>query len=104
MNYAIIEASGKQLWIEVGKFYDINYIPGEPGDLIKLNRILLINQEGNIQIGHPCIESITIKAKILKHMKSKKITIFKIKPKKNNKSKQGHRQKLTRLLIQEISI
>lgn len=103
MNYAIIEASGKQLWIEEGKFYDLNYIPGEPGDLIKLNKILLINNKNNIQIGHPCLTSITIKAKILRHVKGKKISVFKIKPKKNNKLKQGHRQKLTRLLIEKIS-
>nr|YP_010902791.1 ribosomal protein L21 [Hypnea flava]WCH54845.1 ribosomal protein L21 [Hypnea flava] len=103
MNYAIIEASGKQLWIEEGKFYDLNYIPGEPGDLIKLHKILLVNNKNNIYIGHPCVTSITIKAKILRHMKGKKLTVFKIKPKKNNKSKQGHRQKLTRLLIEKIS-
>nr|YP_010902392.1 ribosomal protein L21 [Hypnea nidifica]WCH54247.1 ribosomal protein L21 [Hypnea nidifica] len=102
MNYAIIEASGKQLWIEEGKFYDLHYIPGEPGDLIKLNRILLVNNKNNIQIGQPCLKSITIKAKILRHIKGKKITVFKIKPKKNNKVKQGHKQKLTRLLIEEI--
>nr|QCI07229.1 ribosomal protein L21 [Hypnea pannosa] len=104
MNYAIIEASGRQLWIEEGRFYDLNYIPGEPGDLIKLNKILLVNNNNNIRIGYPCLKSITIKAKILRHIKGKKIAVFKIKPKKNNKSKQGHRQKLTRLLIQEILI
>nr|YP_010484929.1 ribosomal protein L21 [Hypnea cervicornis]UVW80623.1 ribosomal protein L21 [Hypnea cervicornis] len=104
MNYAIIETSGKQLWIEEGRFYDLNYIPGEPGDLIKLNKILLVNNNNNIQIGHPCLKSITVRAKILRHVKGKKITVFKIKPKKNNKSKKGHRQKLTRLLIEKIAI
>nr|WCH58040.1 ribosomal protein L21 [Cystoclonium purpureum f. stellatum] len=103
MTYAIIEASGKQIWIETGKFYDINYIPGEPGDLIQFNKILLFNNKGKTQIGNPCLNSITVQAKILRHVKSKKVTIFKVKPKKNNKSKRGHRQKLTRLLIQTIS-
>nr|YP_010903387.1 ribosomal protein L21 [Hypnea cryptica]WCH55840.1 ribosomal protein L21 [Hypnea cryptica] len=102
MNYAIIEASGKQLWIEEGKFYDLNYIPSEPGDLIHLNKILLVNNNNKVQIGNPCLKSIRIKAKILRHVKGKKITVFKVKPKKNNKSKKGHRQKLTRLLIQKI--
>nr|QCI06235.1 ribosomal protein L21 [Dicranema revolutum] len=102
MTYAIIEASGKQIWIEPGKFYDLNHIPGEPGDLIHLNRVLLINKKGIQYIGTPCLKSIKIQAKILRHVKHKKITVFKIKPKKNNKSKQGHRQKLTRLLIQKI--
>nr|YP_009295565.1 ribosomal protein L21 [Mastocarpus papillatus]AOL58049.1 ribosomal protein L21 [Mastocarpus papillatus] len=103
MTYAIIDAGGKQIWIQAGRFYDLNYIKGEPGDVINLNRVLLINQEGNIRIGTPCIKSITIQAKILKHLKSKKITILKMKPKKNYRRKQGHRQQLTRLLIQDIS-
>lgn len=102
MKYAIIEASGKQIWIEVGKFYDFNYIPGEPGDLIKLKRVLIFNKEGNVKIGNPCLDNVVIKAKILRHTKGKKIRVFKVKPKKNNKSRQGHRQKLTRLFIKEI--
>lgn len=102
MKYAIIEASGKQIWIEEGKFYDLNYIKGEPGDIVILNRVLLLNQEGKIKIGKPCLKSINVKAKILKHLRDKKIIVFKMKPKKNKKSKQGHRQKLTRLLIQDI--
>nr|YP_010904184.1 ribosomal protein L21 [Catenella fusiformis]WCH57435.1 ribosomal protein L21 [Catenella fusiformis] len=103
MKYAIIEASGKQIWIKAGRFYDFNYIPGEPGDLIKLKRVLIFNEEGNVKIGHPCLNDITVKARILRHIKGKKITILKAKPKKNNKSKRGHRQKLTRLLIEEIT-
>nr|YP_010903985.1 ribosomal protein L21 [Caulacanthus ustulatus]WCH57236.1 ribosomal protein L21 [Caulacanthus ustulatus] len=102
MKYAIIEASGRQIWVEIGKFYDLNYIAGEPGDRINLNRILLLNQEGKINIGNPCLQSINVQAKILKHLQDKKVTVFKVKPKKNNKSKQGHRQKLTRLLIEKI--
>nr|YP_009773971.1 50S ribosomal protein L21 [Caulacanthus okamurae]QIZ74588.1 50S ribosomal protein L21 [Caulacanthus okamurae] len=102
MEYAIIEASGKQIWVEPGKFYDLNYIEGEPGDVVRLNRVLLLNQKGKINIGNPCLCSISLQAKIVKHLHSKKLTVFKVKPKKNNKSKQGHRQKLTRLLIEKI--
>lgn len=104
MKYAIIESCGKQIWVEEGKFYDLNYIPGEPGDSIKLNRVLFLNQEGKIQIGKPCLHNIIIEGTILRHLKNKKITVFKVKPKKNNKIKQGHRQKLTRLLIKKILI
>lgn len=102
MKYAIIEASGKQLWVEKGKFYDFHYIPGKPGDLIKLKRILLIREENNIHIGKPCLNNITVTAAILRHLKGKKIVSLKGKPKKNNRKKKGHRQKLTRLLIKDI--
>nr|AOM64594.1 ribosomal protein L21 [Riquetophycus sp.] len=102
MVYAIIETSGKQIWIEPGKFYDVNYINGEPGDMVKLYRVLLFKNEEQITIGKPCINSIYVKAQILKHFKGKKITVFKMKSKKSSKVKQGHRQKLTRLLVKEI--
>lgn len=102
MVYAIIEASGKQLFVSPGKFYDINRIPGEPGDIVDLKRILLINSNGLIELGEPCLKKCKVKAIILKHLKGRKISVFKMKPKKNTRSKFGHRQNLTRLLIQEI--
>nr|QCI08590.1 ribosomal protein L21 [Spermothamnion repens] len=102
MSYAIIDAGGKQFWIQPGKFYDLNYIPSEPGDIIRLNRVLLLSQNGDTQIGNPCLESNYIKIKILKHLKGRKIIIFKMKSKKNMRLKKGHRQKLTRVLVQEI--
>lgn len=102
MNYAIIEASGTQILIKPGQFYDINYINAQPGDVVRFNRILLLNQDNQIAIGHPCLEYVRVKAKVLKHLKGKKITVFKMKSKKNSKVKQGHRQKLTRVLVEEI--
>nr|YP_010198522.1 ribosomal protein L21 [Gracilaria pacifica]UAD86938.1 ribosomal protein L21 [Gracilaria pacifica] len=102
MVYAIIEADGKQIWVEPGKYYDVNYIPGEPGDYIQFNKVLVLKKEHSIHLGRPCINSVVIKGKILKHIKGKKITIFKTKPKKNSRRKKGHRQKLTRLLIEEF--
>lgn len=102
MVYAIIETSGKQFWVERGKFYDVDYIKGKPGDIVNLNRVLLMNKEDGIVIGFPCIESVHVKAQILKHVKDRKITVFKMRAKKNYRVKQGHRQKLTRLLIQEV--
>nr|QCI06846.1 ribosomal protein L21 [Halydictyon mirabile] len=102
MVYAIIEASGRQLWIEPGKFYDVNYIHGNPGDIISLNRILFLHKNNMFKLGTPCISSNIVKAKILKHLRGRKLIIFKIKPKKNSRIKQGHRQQLTRILIEDI--
>nr|QCI04573.1 ribosomal protein L21 [Apoglossum ruscifolium] len=102
MNYAIVDVSGRQVWMEPGKFYDINYIPGNPGDLINLNRVLLVCKNDLVEIGKPCLSSRFVKTKIVKHVNSQKLTIFKIKPKKNARCKKGHRQKLTRLLVEDI--
>jgi large subunit ribosomal protein L21 len=104
MNYAIVEASGKQFWIEPGKFYDLNHINLEPGDKISLVRVLLVNNEGNVTVGHPCLENTSVEATVLGHIHSKKITVYKMRPKKKTRKKQGHRDNLTRVIINNISL
>ena len=102
MNYAIVEISGRQFWIERGNYYDFNRISTSYGKQITLNRILLLNTEGKIQIGQPYISDVTIKAKILEHFRGKKTFIYKMRPKKKTRKKQGHRQELTRVFIEDI--
>lgn len=102
MTYAVVEIGGKQIYVQPGRFYDVSKLHASPGQTVLLNKILLLNKSGSITLGHPCIESQAIKAKVLKHLKSKKITVLKMKSKKNMKSKKGFRQHLTRLLIQDI--
>ena len=102
MVYAVIQIGGKQLWVQEGRFYDVNQLRADPGQTILLNRVLLLNKNSEVKVGSPCLTNINIKAKVLKHFKSRKVTVFKMKSKKNMRSKQGYRQNLTRLLIQEI--
>ena len=104
MKYAIIEISGRQVWIEKGKFYDLNRIPTELGKEITFNRVLLCNDNGDILVGKPYLNSVKIKGKILNHFKGKKTIVYKMRPKKKARKKQGHRQDLTRILIEEIDI
>lgn len=104
MKYAIVEVSGRQFWIEKGKYYDLNRIPTEIGKEITLNRVLLVNNDGNILIGKPYIESVKIKGKILEHLRDNKKIVYKMRPKKKTRKKQGHRQNLTRVLIEDINI
>jgi large subunit ribosomal protein L21 len=104
MKYAIVEISGRQFWVETGKYYDFNRIPTELGKQITLNRVLLLNNDGELFIGKPYLETVKIKGKILEHLRGKKIIVYKMKPKKKTRKKQGHRQELTRVLIEDISI
>ena len=104
MKYAIVEISGRQFWIETGKYYDFNRISTELGKQITLNRVLLVNNNGNVLIGKPYLEAIEIKGKILEHLRGKKTIIYKMKPKKKKRKKQGHRQELTRIFIEDIII
>lgn len=102
MKYAIIEISGKQLWVEPGKHYDLNLIPDNYSNKIIFNRILLVHFKNNVLIGKPYLTNVIIIGKILRQFKDKKKLIFKMRPKKKTRKTQGHRQKLTRILIETI--
>ena len=104
MKYAIIEISGRQFWIETGKFYDFNRVPTELGKEIIVNRILLVNNEGKVLIGQPYLKNVKIQGKILEHLRGKKKIVYKMRSKKKTRRKQGHRQELTRVLIENIDI
>ena len=82
MNSAIIELSGKQIWVEKGKFYDVNKINSSIGSRIKLYRILFISIDNKINLGQPYINKKYITCTILKHFNSSKIIVYKMKPKK----------------------
>lgn len=103
MKYAIVEVSGRQFWIESGKYYDFNRIPAEIGKTIVLNRVLLVNNEGNLSVGKPYLNNVKIEGKILQHLQGEKTLVYKMRPKKKTRKKQGHRQKLTRILIEKIN-
>lgn len=104
MIYAIIEISGKQFWVEPNKYYDFDLISDIYGDKIIFNRVLILNDSGNISIGKPYLKTVTIKGKILNYRKDKKKIIFKMNPKKKTRKKQGHRQQLTRVLIENFIV
>ena len=82
MKYAIVEISGRQFWVETGKYYDFNKISTELGKKIIFNRVLLINNNGEVSIGKPYVESVKIKGKVLEHLRGKKKIFYKMKKKK----------------------
>jgi large subunit ribosomal protein L21 len=108
--YAIVEISGKQHWIEKGKFYDINKIDTEVGSKIQLNRVLLLrkhNTDTNTDesfLGAPYLENTKVTATILKHFKGSKIVVYKMKPKKKMQKKIGFRRETTRIIIDNIDL
>ena len=104
MKYAIVEISGRQFWVETGKYYNFNRIPTKLGQNIILNRVLLLNNEGEILVGKLYLDMVKIKGKVLEHLRGRKKLIYKMRPKKKTRKKQGHRQQLTRVLIEEIDI
>ena len=104
MTYAIIEISGTQLRVEPGRFYDINRLPVEADGTITIDRVLLVKHEADIHIGQPLVEGATIEATVLQHMRGRKVIVYKMQPKKKTRKKRGHRQELTRLMINSINL
>nr|YP_011005314.1 50S ribosomal protein L21 [Chorda asiatica]QWK43140.1 ribosomal protein L21 [Chorda asiatica]WAM62177.1 50S ribosomal protein L21 [Chorda asiatica] len=102
MEYAIIEASGRQFWVEPKKFIEFNRLILKIGSTVLIRRVLFVKKEANTLIGRPYLEGIVLKGIISKHFLGPKIIVFKMKPKKKYRKKIGHRQKLTRLLINKI--
>jgi len=102
-SYAIVEASGKQFWLEENKFYDFDKLPLDRGDTFTLNQILLVNQENAVTIGKPFLDSAyVVKATVLRHLSGPKIRVYKMRSKKKTRKTFGSRKKLTRILVSSI--
>ncbi|MEA5421191.1 50S ribosomal protein L21 [Spirulina sp. CCNP1310] len=104
MTYAIIATGGKQLRVEPGRYYDIELLHNDEGEDLTLEQVLLINHEGEIHVGQPLVTGATIEATILRHYRGKKVIVYKMRPKKKTRKKRGHRQEITRLLVNSISL
>ncbi|HLP91212.1 MAG TPA: 50S ribosomal protein L21 [Nostocaceae cyanobacterium] len=104
MTYAIIETGGKQVKVEAGRFYDIELLHAEPDDKVTINSVLLVQHNGEVTIGQPTVAGATVEGTILKHFRGRKVIVYKMKPKKKTRKKRGHRQEITRLLINTIKV
>jgi large subunit ribosomal protein L21 len=90
--------------VETGKYYDMNRIPTAIGKEVTLNRVLLVNNEGDLLVGKPYLDEVKVQGKVLEHLRGQKTIVYKMRPKKKTRKKQGHRQELTRVLIEKINI
>jgi large subunit ribosomal protein L21 len=104
MTYAIIETGGKQMRVEPGRFYDIELLPGEVESTVTIDKIFLLENNGSIQIGQPLVAGVTVEGTILRHYRAKKVIVYKMQPKKKTRKKRGHRQEVTRLMVNSISV
>jgi large subunit ribosomal protein L21 len=104
MTYAIVEAAGKQLWVEAGRFYDIDRQAIEPDGSVNFDKVLLLNNDGQTEVGQPHVKGATVEATVMSHLRAKKVIVYKMVPKKKTRKKQGHRQDLTRIMVESISL
>ncbi len=104
MSYAIIETGGKQVRVEPGRFYDIELLPVEAEESVTIESVLLVQHEGEVTIGQPFVEGATVEGTVMRHFRGRKVIVYKMKPKKKTRKKRGHRQEITRLMINSISM
>src|SRR5262249_9631406 len=102
--YAIVEASGRQYQLEAGRFVDIDLVGCEPGDAYVFERVLMIVNGKDSQLGSPLLEGAKVNGRVLSHGKGRKIIVYKQRPKKGTRKKQGHRQTFTRVFIDSIQV
>ncbi|HIK32620.1 MAG TPA: 50S ribosomal protein L21 [Oscillatoriales cyanobacterium M59_W2019_021] len=104
MTYAIIETGGKQLKVEPGRFYDIELLHVDPEASVTIDKVLLVCDDASVQIGQPFVEGATVEGTVMRHFRGRKVLVYKMRPKKKTRKKRGHRQEITRLMINSINL
>ncbi len=100
--YAIVEIAGQQFKAEVNRKLYVHRLKGEVESSLSFDKVLLVENDGQVKVGAPVVEGASVKVKILRHLKDDKVIVFKKKRRKGYRVKNGHRQYLTQLLIEEI--
>lgn len=100
--YAIVEIGGKQVKVEKDQKVFLNRLEGKEGSKVTFDNILLLDNSGKVILGTPSIKGAAVEAKILKHLKDDKVIVFKKKRRKGYRVKNGHRQALTEIQIDNI--
>jgi large subunit ribosomal protein L21 len=102
--YAVIRSGGKQYRVAPGQTIRLEKVAGEVGAKVELGDVLLVENEGKIQIGSPVVASAKIQATVVENDRAKKILIFKKKRKKQYRRTAGHRQDYTAVRIDSITV
>ncbi|HHW49742.1 MAG TPA: 50S ribosomal protein L21 [Clostridiaceae bacterium] len=102
--YAVIETGGKQYKVQEGDVVFIDKLAVDEGSEVVFDKVLAVSKEGTIDVGNPFVQDASVTAKVIGHGKSRKIIVFKYKPKKGYRRKQGHRQPYTKVQIEKINV
>ncbi len=100
--YAIVEACGKQYKVEKGDVVFFEKLDTAEGKKVTFDKVVLVSDEKDVQVGNPYVKGVKVEGKVVSHGKAKKIIVFKMKAKKNERKKQGHRQPYTKVEITAI--
>ena len=101
--YAIVNIAGQQFKVEKGKKVFVHRLPGEVGDDVTFDKVLLISNDDKVNVGAPYVTDAVVLAQIVSHMRGDKVLVFKKKRRKTYQKLNGHRQNFTEILIEDIS-
>ncbi|CUS38538.1 50S ribosomal subunit protein L21 [Candidatus Nitrospira nitrosa] len=101
--YAIVETGGKQYRVEAGATIQVGSLPGDVGAQVELDQVRLVHGDAAVLIGQPLVAGAKVTAEIVRHGRTRSITVFKKKRRKNYRRTRGHRQGFTKLLITGIA-
>jgi large subunit ribosomal protein L21 len=102
--FAIVEACGRQYQIEAGRFVDLDLTDAAEGDAFRFDKVLMIVDGAGSTLGSPYIEGAAVTGRVIAHRKGRKIIVYHMRPKKGTRKKQGHRQHMTRVVIDTIEL
>ena len=100
--YAIVETGGKQYQVEEGRYVDVELLDGEKDSKVVFDKVVMIVNGKKSKVGQPYVAGASAEGVIVKHDKAKKVIVYKQRPKKGYRRKQGHRQGFTRVMISKI--
>lgn len=101
--YVIVKSGGRQYRAEEGHSFSVEKLPYEVGEQFELEQVLLVADGDSIKVGQPFVNGASVKATVTDQYRGKKIVVWKYRPKKRYRRRQGHRQQYTRIRVDEIS-
>jgi len=102
--YAVVKTGGKEYRISKGDVIRVEKMEGKVGDQVSMNDVLMVSQEGQVQLGNPLLANAVIMGEIVQQVKGKKVLTYKMKRRKNYRRTKGHRQTYTYIKVNEISL
>ncbi len=102
--YAIVDIAGQQFKVEKGQEVFVHKLDGEEGAKMEFDKVLLVDNKGKVQVGTPVVEGAKVSGKIVSQLRGDKVIVFKKKRRKGYQKSNGHRQYLSKVLIEKITV
>jgi len=102
--YAIVEACGQQFWLQPNRYYDFDRLAADVDATLTLDEVLLVSDASGVTVGQPYVKGGQVTLRVLAHRRGPKIIVYKMRKKKKTRRKNGHRQELTRVMVESITV